>query len=187
MTTLAALVPFKVLAIAGQPGAGKTTLANNLHEALGWPIISTGDIARRVDPEGLARGELADEAAFREAFFEAYYDLGPTLAEPAILDGMPRSRAQLDYLPRERLLMGLTCRIDIAIERQLRRGRAGDSAEIIEKRTREQSALLEVDHADGWLYHVAGWGAVVNTSQKPPALIASQVLEFLRGERRQMF
>ena len=179
---------FSTLAIAGIPGAGKTELATRLHAEFGWPVISTGDIARTVDPVSLAAGKLADEDKFRTAFLKAYYDLRYLQGAMGrvILDGIPRSRAQLDLIP-EATIIALTCRIDIAIDRQISRGREGDYREIIEARTMEQADLLEVNRADGWLYIVAGWGRVINTQYKSPDTVAEQVAAYLRAEKREAF
>ena len=176
---------FKVLAIAGIPGAGKTELATRLSARFGWEVISTGDIARRVDPDSLAAGKLADESLFRRAFLEAFY--GTKHDGPVILDGLPRSRGQIALLPEESMVIALTCRPDIAIERQKLRARPGDTDEIIEARTREQSDLLEVERADGWLYVFAGWNRTLNTSQRSREEIEERVSGYLTGEKREVF
>lgn len=171
-----------VVAITGIPGAGKTTLALQLSELTGWHVLSTGDIARRVDPASLSNGDLADEAAFRAAYKReilGYRGL------PVILDGLPRSRSQVELLPAEgTMVFFLWCRYDIALGRLLRRGRSDDSSLIAEKRIREQSALLEADSNDGWARKLAGWAGSINTSNTRPALIAGRVHDYITGAKR---
>lgn len=180
--------PFAAVAIAGIPGAGKSTLAAALHEALGWPVLSTGDIARRIDPESIANGGVADPAAFADAFRTAWSEAEFHGDYPVVLDGIPRYREQVDLLPDKTVLVALTCRPDIAIDRQLRRGRPGDEDRaLVEFRTRAQGDLLAVEQADGWLYTLAGWGAVVNTSQKSGQQIAQDVIDYLSGTKREAF
>lgn len=174
----------RVIAITGIPGAGKTTLTEALSEALGIRALSTGGIARMVDPQSRADGAMADEESFRAAFVAALREHSDA---DVILDGIPRSRGQLDLLPEGAKIIALTCRADIARDRLLRRGREDDQPEVIERRVREQGVLLDVDHADGWLYSVAGWGAVVNTSIKSPGQIAHDVIEYLQGRKKQAF
>ncbi len=174
----------RVFAICGIPGAGKTTLADLLSERLGWPVLSTGSIARRVDPVSLASGDLADEAVFRRAFTA-------TLAMEAgqvIIDGLPRSREQLAYLPDgETQLLLLTCRPDIARDRLRRRGRPDDTDELIDKRITEQTRLLGLDDTPAWSYNAAGWGAAVNTTYKTPEEVLRGVVAFINGTQHEAF
>lgn len=175
----------RVVAVAGIPGAGKTTLARALAEHYGWGYIGTGDTARAVDPKSLAQGGMADESLFREAFkMRLAKWTGP---EMVVLDGIPRSRGQIELLPYFTTLLALTCRPDIARERLLRRGREDDTPDLVDRRITEQSDLLDVQHADGWLYTLAGWGRVINTSQKRPEEIAADVIAFLDGKKKQAF
>ena len=175
------------VAIAGIPGSGKSTLAAGLSDRLGWPVLSTGDIARKIDPASIAAGGVADPPAFARAFLAAYREAKPG-AGTLILDGIPRYREQIDLLPERTVLIGLTCRPDIAIERQIRRARPGDDdVETVRFRTNTQAGLLEVDIADGWLYRLAGWGAVVNTSRDLPDVITAQVVAYLTGQKKQAF
>lgn len=182
--------PFGYVAIAGIPGAGKSSLAEALSDELGWPVLSTGDIARRIDPESIAAGGVADRSAFAAAFRLALKEAVAVHGGlwPIVLDGIPRYREQIDLLPFDTVLVGLTCRPDIAIDRQLNRGRPGDEDRAtVELRTRAQGDLLEVNVRNGWLYSLAGWGGVVNTGQKSREVIARDVSAYLRGEQTEAF
>lgn len=180
--------PFAFVAIAGIPGAGKTTLAKALHERMGWPLLSTGDIARRIDPEAVALGEVAAEDAFADAFLERLHEIEIIGDYPVILDGIPRYRAQVDLLEDKTVLLGLTCRTDIAIQRQLLRGRPGDdNAAMVEHRTKTQAELLEANLADGWLYRLAGWGGVINTGRLRREQVADGAIAYLTGMKREAF
>lgn len=171
----------EVVAITGLPGAGKTTLALGLSELTGWPVMSTGDIARRVDPAGLSRGELANEQLFRAAFLGALGSYTP----PVILDGLPRSRGQVELLPPDTLVFALWCRPDIAIGRLLRRGRSDDTEALAKKRVAEQADLLEFDlPGRGWAREIAGWEGSLNTSVAKPGWILERVFGYVTGERR---
>lgn len=177
-----------IIMIAGIPGSGKTELAGRLHDAFGGTLISTGDIARRVDPDGVSQGKLADEAAFRAAFDVRLLQAIHEDPAPIILDGFPRNRTQMGYVEGFKTkLIALTCRPDVAVDRQMLRGRAGDTVHNIEVRTAEQMVLLEQNVADGWLYRAAGWVACINTTQKTPDQIAAGVIAYLRGEKREAF
>lgn len=176
---------FEALAITGIPGSGKTELAGRLSAEFGWPVFSLGDIARQIDPESLAAGQLADEAKLRAAFLKTYY--GTDWPGPVIIDGLPRNPKQASLVPPGALTLGLTCREDIAIGRQILRARDGDTTEIIIARTEDQAAMLEQNVADGFIYQYCGFGRVVNTSQKRPEEVAAGVAAFLRGDKREVF
>jgi len=193
VTTKTAIGPlfrrkYDTLAITGVPGTGKTTLALALSTQLGWPVVSTGNIARVTDPGGLARGGMANEADFVVAFAR-HYALVRSLADtPVILDGIPRTVGQLGYLPADttRVIL-LTARPDVAVDRLLRRGREDDTPELIERRMREQGALLQIDQADGWAFTIAGFHTAVNTSRKTPDMVAEGVIQYLLGNRTEAF
>lgn len=175
----------RAIAITGIPGSGKSTLAVGLAKERGWTIMSTGDIARAVDPDSLGQGGMADEAAFQAAFHDALGVLD--WSRTVVLDGIPRSPGQVPLLPSLTTVLMLTVRPDIARDRLLRRGRPDDQADLIARRVQEQSALLDVEHADGWAYRLAGWHGVINTSQKRPTDILHDVLAYLDGRKREAF
>lgn len=172
-----------VVAIAGVPGAGKTTLAAGLVGILGYDYLSTGDIARRVDGGSVADGGMADEQLFRVAFEEALR----ALTRPTIIDGLPRSEDQIPLLPAGALIVGLNCTEEVSTRRLLGRGRSDDVPDVVARRLREQRALLAVDDPSGWFYERIGWGRVMSTSLKSPAQVLAGVLGFLRGEHAEVF
>lgn len=176
----------RVIAITGIPGSGKTTLAGGLAAHYGYRVIGTGDISRMVDPASLSGGGMADESLFQAAFRVAM-DHIDDWSKPVIIDGLPRRREQITLLPYFTTMFGLTCRPDIARDRLLRRARPDDTEEIVARRVEEQSALLDIEHADGWMYQTVGWGRVINTSVKPIDAILHDVIEYLDGRKRQAF
>jgi adenylate kinase family enzyme len=180
---------YDTLAITGVPGTGKTTLATILSERLGWPILSTGNIARVIDPGGLSRGDMAEETGFALAFGLTYQKMLSLYPKaPVILDGIPRTVGQLEYLqPYSTRVLLLTARMDVAVDRLRRRGREDDTPELIERRIRQQGALLEIDNAKGWAFQIAGFHTSVNTTYKTPDVVAEGVIQYLLGNRTEAF
>lgn len=178
----------KHLAITGIPGSGKTTLAVALGRALDWQVIGSGDIARAVDPAGLAVGGMADEEAFRTG-----WRLMMAGAEPEadgvslIFDGIPRSKGQLELLPPGTQVLLLTCRPDIAKQRLLFRGRSDDNEAIINRRVSEQAALLEVNNAAGWIWKEVGYRNAVNTDYKSAEQVLEGVYLYVTGAKREPY
>ncbi len=169
------------LAIFGIPGSGKTTLAKRLVERLGWSYVSTGDIARAVDPVTATTGAMADEDAFRAAFASIVSQIqGPT-----VFDGIPRSEGQVALLPQGTLCILLTCRLDIAQDRLARRGRTDDG--LAKARIDEQLALLDLDNADSWAWRTAGRECALSTSRKSPDIIERDVVAFLNKQQREVY
>lgn len=171
-----------IIAISGPPGAGKTTLAANLSAALEVQVLSTGDIARSVDPAAMKVGAMADEDAFRAEFLRRLDAVSGSL----ILDGIPRSREQMALLPPGTVVIGLTCSRGVAEQRLATRGRVDDTPVLIKRRLAEQRALLEVDKHDGWFFGL-GWDRVMSTDLKKPEQVLDGVLAFLEGRKAQVF
>lgn len=172
----------RFIAVSGIPGSGKTTLVRNLatlHSREGWVYISSGDIGRRVDPGGVEKGELADEALFEVAFGDALREINGN-ASVVLLDGIPRSRGQLSYLWPDTVVFALVCRPGVAFERLLHRGRSDDTPDIIRHRIDQQTALMDARHLDGWLYRAAGLHRMVDTSFLSPFEVASIADKALR-------
>lgn len=84
----------EVVAITGDPGAGKSTLARALAEALGASVWSAGDAARALSREvqrGVAWGPEEEMRALMRRAVEA-------ATGPLILDGWPRRPGQAQAL-----------------------------------------------------------------------------------------
>jgi len=94
--------------LLGPPGSGKGTHGNRLAEALGTPLISTGDILREAIAQQtrLGMAAQADVKAGRLVADETVLGLIETRLESKdaqagfILDGFPRTTAQADGLKR---------------------------------------------------------------------------------------
>ena len=126
------------IAIIGQPGSGKTTLASILSGIFNVMVISSGDLARVhgfTGSEAEKRGQLdPDEAKIRRLVREAIGN-----SNQYILDGFPRTIDQIEdlKLPLDAVTyLSLTKEYGPAIgmERLLARGRPDDTEEIINAR-----------------------------------------------------
>lgn len=177
-----------VVAIFGPPGAGKTTAAKAAAEALGYEYLSSGDVAREVDPGALERGEMADRALLAAGFKRALermvqHGIG------VIVDGLPRDRTDVALLPDDTVYLLLNVAPSIGIDRQVRRGRdENDTFELADKRTTEQRALMELDARPGepsWAFDLAdGWVRSMQTNDKTREVVITHVIEFINGERK---
>jgi len=91
--------------LLGPPASGKGTIGSMLFEKLGCPIITPGDIYRRLREEDSDLGHLARESLkdggycpdflTNEIILEETRKLVP---KGVILDGFPRTMVQFDYL-----------------------------------------------------------------------------------------
>lgn len=174
----------RALFITGIPGAGKTTLAGYLARELKRTLVTMHELAALVDPGALETGDMADERAMRRAFVQAM----DQYAEDAIIvDGWPRTQQQSILLPDDSQVILLACRVDVARDRLLRRGRADDTPELATKRIFEQSALLEAEAMDSWVYRLVGWEGAINTTQRTAESVCRSVYRYLIGEKQQAF
>jgi adenylate kinase family enzyme len=153
----------RFVSIYGPPGAGKTSVAMPLAKMLDAAYISSGDIARRVDPEALARGAMADRKRLREGFVDAILDAARSGARMVVVDGLPRDPTDCELLPDDTEYVLLTAKPKVLIQRQIDRAREGDTVDIINARTEEQIHLLQLRVADGWAYRIAD--AVIDTTK----------------------
>ena len=172
------------LVILGPPGAGKGTQAARLAEHSGIPAISTGDIFRSniadctelgvqvkaiVDAGGYVPDEVTN-AMVRDRLTQ------DDAAEGFLLDGYPRTRAQVDELDQMLAADGsaldavaeLTVDPDEIVARLVQRaetaGRSDDAEETVRHRQEvytEQTAPLTAVYGErGLLVQVDGMGEV---------------------------
>jgi adenylate kinase len=95
-----------VIVLLGAPGAGKGTQAPALAEALGVPILASGELLRAAVARGTPLGREADRYMSRgqlvpdETIVRVFLDRleASDAANGAILDGFPRTRVQAEAL-----------------------------------------------------------------------------------------
>jgi adenylate kinase len=153
----------RVLMLA-PPGGGKGTQGIRLAEHLGVEHVSSGDLLRAAvaerTPLGLRvetymnAGELAPDALVAEA-------IRPILQtrDDYVLDGFPRRLAQAEGVDFD-VVVFLDVPHDVVKRRLLARGRADDTAEVIDNRLREYDEdthpLIEHYRGKGVLLRVDG-------------------------------
>lgn len=172
-----------VYAIFGPPGTGKTTAAVPLADRLHATYISSGDIARRVDPESLANGQMADRALLRNGFLQAL-DEAVAVKRPIVIDGLPRDPSDLELLPAGTIRILLSCLPSVSIERQLRRARPGDTPAVIETRTFDQFKLMQMDDPAGWPFRSCEY--IADTTEMSASQLAMLVQRWALIEREGM-
>lgn len=133
-----------VIVIIGPTGSGKSTVAAHIHRKTGWPILSTGDIARQINTaanvKALKLGNLSPaEGKIRAAVSAAVKTIKP--GKGLILDGFPRNVDQFTYLmskfnmDTDLLLLSLDTSDWISLaDRLMRRRRVDDSIKAINKK-----------------------------------------------------
>lgn len=178
------------IVLLGAPGSGKGTQASILHERLGVPHISTGELLRAAVREGTPLGQQAKAVMERGELISDDIMLGmlrerleqPDCRDGFILDGYPRNRAQAQAL--DQLLGELNQPLDEAIQIEVDReeiitrlsqraaeeGRSDDSAETVARRMdvyAEQTApVIDYYAGDDKLARVYGMGSIDEVSER---------------------
>lgn len=130
----------KLIAITGGPGAGKTTVAQGIHDKMNidtTSLVSVGDLVRDAMTQGMsnewvALGNLAPEKQVRSMVLgEIVRNFNE--GRDIILDGMPRTKDQVVWLKKvtEKFGIGLhviyiTAQESVSMERMNARKRDGD-------------------------------------------------------------
>lgn len=132
--------------LLGAPGSGKGTLAKFLVELRQLTHLSTGEMLRetmkkktvmgRTIKKRLDEGKLVPDAIVTKMLIDELCSIENV--DGAILDGFPRTLAQAktldEYAIKADYVIHLDVKKAVAVERMLKRGRADDTKEIIEKR-----------------------------------------------------
>jgi adenylate kinase len=189
------------LLIVGPPGAGKGTQASRITTAYGIPDISTGDIFRanikNETPLGkqvkaiVDAGDYVPDSLTNELVTDRLAE--DDAANGFLLDGYPRTLAQVDYL--DEMLASQGQKLDAVIQlvadqdeivarltkRALEQGRADDSEEAIRHRqdvyVRETSPLVDVYSKRGLLVEVDGLGEIDEVAERVRAALAERGIE----------
>ena len=185
--------------ILGPPGAGKGTQASRLTAHYAIPAISTGDIFRANIAEGTPLGVRVQDIVNSGGYVpdELTNELvksrlsEPDAADGFLLDGYPRTGAQVDELDAMLAAEGrsldavaeLTVPGEELIERLVLRaqtdGRVDDTAEVIRSRqelyTEQTAPLLAVYRDRGLLVQVDGLGEVDEVSERLFAALDSHL------------
>ena len=111
----------KVVVLLGAPGAGKGTQAPVIADALGVPILASGDLLRAAVAAGtslgreadryMSRGQLVPDDTIVRVFLDRL-EASDALAG-AVLDGFPRTRVQAEAL--DQALAEAGRRVDAAV------------------------------------------------------------------------
>lgn len=151
------------IVLLGAPGAGKDTLANQMHDVYGFKVLTTGALYRK-------EKELGTELGLRAYSYWGEGNLCPdhmtnelmqsvvarvSLGESLIFNGYPRTVDQahfLEELSDIKLAISIEVDDDVAVQRMLKRGREGETAEVIKQRLQvyyKNSDLLKSFYNDG--------------------------------------
>lgn len=153
----------KRILFIGSQGSGKSTQAKLLSEYLNLPVISTGDIFRKLASEDqriknlLDEGKLIDDQTtakiVKQRLTEADCQNG------FILDGYPRNIEQIQLFdPKFDLVFYLNVPKNVVLDRLIKRGREDDTKELIERRLnlyfRQTAVLLDYYRNLGILHEI---------------------------------
>ena len=161
----AAPVPVRVrsplILVLGPPGSGKTVNAQKISRRYGIPAISMADLLEQAGGWGKAGSKKMLEASVESGDLVSdevlitllEQRLGKSDARKGfLLDGIPSTAKQAEYLEgvaaRRRLGEPLVVHLMVpdatARQRMLKRGRANDTLEIVERRLAEYRAQAEL-------------------------------------------
>ncbi len=182
----------EIVLLIGKPGSGKGTQAKFLSERTGWPVISSGDVFRKIMQEESALGrktkEVVESGLLMPPWFASYLFeqavFGIPENEGVIFDGFGRKVVEAEQVLEVLTWLGRPFRVvhievsdeDVIERLRLRRevsGRADDHA--IEKRLEEYrlhtDPSLEVFRKAGVLTDVNGAPAPEDIAQAIAAAV----------------
>lgn len=162
----------KILLI-GPQGSGKSTQAKLLGEFLKIPVISTGEIFRKLSEENfgfgqavrtiLDEGRLIDDQTTCKIVKKRLSQ--PDCRQGFIIDGYPRTIEQVKLFdPEFNLVIYLDVLEEEVIKRLMERGRTDDTLELIKRRLdlyyEQTQPLLDYYKNQGILKEVHGMGSI---------------------------
>lgn len=175
----------KIITISGLPGSGKSTIADNVAQELGWSRFSTGDFMREIAHErGITLSELLQQAETNPEIDRMIDARSQSLSgsEEIVID----SRLAFHFIPSS-----FTVYLDVDLEEGVRRihqdntdtrEKAGENHTAIEKTKHQMQEriagekrrfmkLYDVDHTDPDNYRL-----VIDTTDKKIATITKEVI-----------
>jgi len=133
------------IVLLGAPGAGKDTLAYQMHDIYGFKVLTTGALYREEKEAqtelGLraysywGSGNLCPDDMTNELMQTVVSKINPGTA--LIFNGYPRTADQasfLEELAEIKLAINIKVDEDIAVKRMMARGRKGETPEVIKQR-----------------------------------------------------
>lgn len=179
------------LLFIGPPGAGKGTQADRVAERLGIPHISTGDMFREHVSKNTELGQQVEKIMAAGDYVPDEITIQmlseridrPDASEGFILDGFPRTPAQVASLDRligerglDRVVVFEVDR-DELMERMIARGRADDTTATIRNRfniyVEQTRPLLDIYDERDLTVRVDGTGDVEEVTERVLASVRS--------------
>ena len=183
-----------ILTLSGMPGAGKDTVADILHEKLGYRIVRIGEIRRRLAEEhGLTIEELnrvGEQEFWTDKEVDEYQEeLGATMDNFILV-----SRLGWHFIPRSfKIFLSVDPRI--GAERIYLAKRKGESYTSVEEAYEHILARMRSDekrYAQYYqinLYDVRQYDLSIDTTRLTPGQVADIILTavrpFVDGEEKQ--